>query len=412
MAAGPDRRPVPAAEALSILGSAGMRGPLQALLRPRGLRLERWEHLRSHHRPGGAVSALYRVRCRRTPDRSAHADLTLYLGATTDDGLASADPGTAAARIAGLELQLWVHPFDPALRSLPWATDAAAVARDVFAAAGPVQLSLMAYRPLRRAVLRAGHPGQAVYLKLLPPALLPGLQRRHRMLADSSVPAPHLLPDPPAAAGGAAVLSALPGTSLFRLLADDGASAVKPDVLLALLDALPSAALELPLRRSWADRAEDYAAAAAAALPGQALRIADLARGIREAAESAPAGPLVPVHGDFHEGNLLLSGGTVSGLLDVDALGPGRRVDDLACLLGHLAVLAAANPARPQLGRAFAEYGRVFGAAVDPAALNARAAGVVLTLVSGARAGHGGSRTRNALLRLETAERLLRAAGN
>ncbi|MCQ1999386.1 phosphotransferase [Arthrobacter zhaoxinii] len=413
MPAVPNRRRVPAADTLSVLSSAAMRGPLQDLLRARGLKLEHWEHLRSHHRPGGAVSALYRVRCRRPAGGGPNpgTDLTLHLGATTADGTDAAGPEVAAARIAGLELQLWVHPHDPVLRSLPWATDAAAVARDVFAAAEPVRLSLVAYRPLRRAVLRAEHSGQAAYLKLLPPALLPGLRRRHRLLEAGSVPAPRLLPAPADAARGAAVLSALPGTSLFRLLVDDGAAKVRPETFLELLDALPSAALDLPLRRSWADRAEDYAATAAAALPGEAARIRELARGIREAVDSAPAGPLVPAHGDFHEGNLLLNGGTVTGLLDVDGLGPGRRVDDLACLLGHLAVLAAANPGRPQLDRALAGYRRVFEEAVDPAALNARAAGVVLTLVSGARAGQGTSRTRNALVRLETAHRLLRAAG-
>nr|WP_269440131.1 phosphotransferase [Arthrobacter sp. zg-Y769] len=400
-----------------------MRGPLQDLLRSRGLSLEHWEHLRTHHRPGGAVSALYRVRCSRRQTRSApagtapEASLTLHLGATTVDApwdapAAPAGFESAAARIAGLDLHLWFHPHDPVLQSLPWATDADAVARDVFGAAGPARLSLAAYRPLRRAVVRAQHSGQAAYLKLLPPAQMPALYRRHRLLEGSGVPAPQLMPGIGAPARDAAVLGALPGTSLFRLLVDDGAAPVRPEVLLELLDALPAGALDLPLRRPWAERTADYAAAAAAAVPAERNGIFELARGIRDIAASAPTGPLVPVHGDFHEGNLLLSGGAVTGLLDVDGLGPGHRVDDLACLLGHLAVLAAANPSRPQLARAFAGYRQVFEGAVDPSALNARAAGVVLTLVSGARAGRGMSRIQNAGIRLDAARQLLRAAGH
>ncbi|MDM7989943.1 aminoglycoside phosphotransferase family protein [Arthrobacter sp. zg-Y877] len=418
----PGRLSSRAAHAVAVLGGAAMRGPLQDLLRSRGLRLDHWEHLRSHHRPGGAVSALYRVRCRPAgpvPPAGAGstADLTLYLGATTagaaetgETPLNAAGPETAAARIAGLDLCLWFHPHDPVLRSLPWATDASAVARDVFASAEPGRLALAAYRPLRRAVLRAEHAHGTAYLKLLPPAQLPALRRRHRLLEASAVPAPLLLPADSAAARDAVVLGALPGTSLFRLLVDDGAAGVRPGVLLELLDALPSGALDLPLRLSWADRVEEYAGTAAAAVPAETDSIWKLAGEIREVLESAPAGPLVPVHGDFHEGNLLLSDGTVTGLLDIDGLGPGHRVDDLACLLGHLAVLAAAHPDRPQLGQALADYRRVFEEAVDPAALHARAAGVVLTLVAGARARRGVSRGRNAVLRLDTARRLLREA--
>ncbi|MQA80289.1 MAG: phosphotransferase [Streptosporangiales bacterium] len=44
-----------------------------------------------------------------------------------------------------------------------------------------------------------------------------------------------------------------------------------------------------------------------------------------------PAGDLV--HGDFNTCNVLLDGGTVSGVIDVMALGVGSRVVDYACLL-------------------------------------------------------------------------------
>jgi hypothetical protein len=44
-----------------------------------------------------------------------------------------------------------------------------------------------------------------------------------------------------------------------------------------------------------------------------------------------PAGDLV--HGDFNSINILLAGGRVSGIIDVDNLGHGSRVIDYACLL-------------------------------------------------------------------------------
>jgi hypothetical protein len=44
------------------------------------------------------------------------------------------------------------------------------------------------------------------------------------------------------------------------------------------------------------------------------------------------------VHGDFYESQLLVDGGAVVGLLDVDTAGAGARIDDWATLLAHLAV--------------------------------------------------------------------------
>ncbi|WP_341854822.1 hypothetical protein [Brachybacterium sp. GPGPB12] len=46
------------------------------------------------------------------------------------------------------------------------------------------------------------------------------------------------------------------------------------------------------------------------------------------------------VHGDFYEAQVFVQDGRVVGLLDIDTVGPGRRADDLACLLAHLSVLA------------------------------------------------------------------------
>ncbi len=49
----------------------------------------------------------------------------------------------------------------------------------------------------------------------------------------------------------------------------------------------------------------------------------------------ARSGPVV--HGDLHEGQLLVDGsGAITGLIDIDDLGPGDPVDDPATLLGHL----------------------------------------------------------------------------
>ena len=117
------------------------------------------------------------------------------------------------------------------------------------------------------------------------------------------------------------------------------------------------------------------------------------------------AGPVVPVHGDFYEANVLMDGEAVACLLDVDSLGPGRRVDDLACLLGHVSVLDHLAPASyPHLRPVLDTWTALADRQVDSVALRARCAGVVLSLVAGARREDGGPWRADAEGRLARAE--------
>ena len=202
-----------------------------------------------------------------------------------------------------------------------------------------------------------------------------------------------------------------PGTPLAELLMRDGASDVDPSALVRVLTSLPPAVLGLPARQPWSARVRDYAEGAVAALPAEACRIRRLAAGIDDAVRSSDAGPLVPTHGDFYEGNLLITDGAVSGVLDVDALGPGRLVDDLACFLGHVAVLPGLHVGYAHVPQALLRFLRAFDEQVDPAALRSRAAAVSLTLIAGARSRAGGDGgAAEALSRLAVAEQFLTEA--
>ncbi|WP_341393439.1 phosphotransferase family protein [Arthrobacter sp. G119Y2] len=387
-----------AAEAASkaVLEGPGMSGPLAAAVRPLGLRPVSWVHLRSHHRPGAGISALYRVEAvPRSGSAGKGQQVRLHVGATTAE-LGGAGGPVVRAEAGSTAVRLWVHPRDPVLTGLPWATDAGAVARGVFgagAAGARAELKLVAYRPLRRAVVRAGYEGSSAYLKVPQPRLADGLRRRLRLAADAGLPVPPLLAtasDAGPAAAGVLVLGALPGQSLHRELRTAGNADWDPALLTRLLDQLPAAAMALPRRAAWSERILDYGAGAATALPEGAERIIRCAEGVAGMVRSTDPGPLVPSHGDFHGGNLLAGGGglQITGLLDVDALGPGHRVDDLACFLGHLRVLAALAPENAALGAAAERSARVFIRSTGAAALYSRAAGVALTLVAGA-AGRG-----------------------
>jgi aminoglycoside phosphotransferase (APT) family kinase protein len=77
-------------------------------------------------------------------------------------------------------------------------------------------------------------------------------------------------------------------------------------------------------------------------LPGQRARVERLAARLEGAAEQ----PRVTIHGDFHEGQVLVAGGAVTGVIDLDDAGPGELVEDLGLIAGRLWTLARERGAR------------------------------------------------------------------
>ncbi|HEY5249642.1 MAG TPA: phosphotransferase, partial [Dermatophilaceae bacterium] len=120
-------------------------------------------------------------------------------------------------------------------------------------------------------------------------------------------------------------------------------------------------------------------------LPAEAPALHELGAQIADLMSRTDPGPVVPTHGDLYEANLLVTGKAITGLLDIDSVGPGHRVDDLACLLGHALVLPCLAPAvYPLVPAAVQRWLAAFDRVVDPAALRVRVAGVLLSLVPGA----------------------------
>ena len=276
---------------------------------------------------------------------------------------------------------VWRFPLDPGLPALETATDEDAVRALLTSYGipdGPVSLDVRSYRPRRRAVVEVHAPECRLFLKVVRPGAVAALHDRHRLLRDAGLPVPRSLGW---SGNGLLVLEALAGTSLRSRLREGGPV---PDgaAVMALLDRLPPQVCDLPLRRSWTDAVEHYAGVLAAALPAEAGRAAELAAAVRARTDGRPADE--PSHGDFYENQLLLEGDRVRGVLDVDTVGPGRRADDLACLLAHVSVLAQMEPSHAVTSNArVLEWLAGFEQRVDPEELRARVAGVVLSLATG-----------------------------
>jgi hypothetical protein len=394
---------------LDLLTGAGAGELLAAAVETAGGELLTWAPTQVDHRPGTGSTVSY-----RTTVRWGARDQAETLAATTAlahlPELSHDRPQPLLLERDDLRVAVWRYPLDPFLPHLPAACDSRSVAELLTSigrptAAADVVLDVPVYRPGRRAVVQVTTPAGTTFVKVVRPSQVEDLHRRHLLLHEAGVPVPASLGW---SAGGLLVLEALTGTAMRdRLLS--GAPVPAGERLLALLDLLPAAVTALPRRPSWSEGAQHYAAVVAAALPDQSGRVRLLADDV--ATGLAGLAPDAATHGDFHDAQVLLSGATVSGLLDVDTAGPGRRADDLACVLGHALALDGIGARDPRtLHATVSAWQDDFEQVVDAGELRLRTAGVLLSLATGPYRVQEPGWQDSTRRRLDLAEEWVRAA--
>lgn len=272
----------------------------------------------------------------------------------------------------------WRHPDDPGLPGLRAAVDPSRVRSlldDLGHPAGAVTLRERAYRPGRRAVIEAWTPSGRLFLKVVRPAAAAKLQGHHARLAP-------VMPVPPSHGWseslGIVALGPLDGPTARESLRSGGPG-VSGGTILALLDRLTAAPGEHHRRPSPTSDAAHHARSVAAVLPSESSRLDRLVASLGDDAPQAE----VAVHGDLHPAQLITDRGRLTGLLDLDTIAIGQRVDDLATYTGHLATIALTSRHRSTIEAHGADLLRAFDQAVDPVELRRRTAAVVVGLATG-----------------------------
>lgn len=334
---------------------------------------------------GGTVTAVAVSQVTWWPGRSATvswdavveggplAGRATYVGTTLE-----APEGATVVSADDAHVTVWRVPDDPFLPSLSTVLQPGVAASLIAGLGGQLAdpaTRLRAYRPTRRAVVEVTGSGHTVYLKLVKPRRLSSLYRRHLSL-EGILPVPEPL-------GinrdlGLLAMRRMTGATLRATLEDPAGHLPHPDVVAGIPATLPR------LERSSTVHSAIEAVPRIAELLRRLLPMEkDRIDWLEESIGSDEVTERVPAHGDYHEAQLLVENGQVSGLLDVDTLGVARPGDDPGTMLGHLAVWHTIS-ARPDRVAAYATaLQHRWEATLDPRDLRLRAAARILGLAAG-----------------------------
>lgn len=401
-------RPSPAAlrAVVRTLTTAAAEDVLREALDGSGERLRAWSVRSVHRRGSTSVAVVLRV---DLVDRWGRERDRLYVAHASRRPV---PPGPTRVLVDGTPVHLWAFPHDPYLPGLASAVTVTAAA-SLLARVGQTPpdrpaIHTRSYRPTRRAVVEL-RPGSAsppaAFVKLLGGRDPGRVQRRtadlvavHDALHAAGVPVPAVLDHDLDA--GRVVLRAVTGRTLRDLLRNGG-DLPPPATLLDLVE---------QVRRTESlpgggdpDGFADVTRHVELLAERLSHRAADLEQ--LAAAVAAVGGPLGTVHGDLHDGQLVVEDGRVTGLLDVDGAGTGRVAHDLGRLLAGVeaSALAATGGASAQAAT-YLDDVAARAAELCPAADLARAtAGAWVGLATGPL------RVASPTWELETEQRLDRA---
>ena len=374
----------PALPAVAYLVGPGAQDILGVAVSAAGGTLRHARVSQVQYRPGHELVVHYRCDIDWQEGRD---ERDLLLAATTHGGaLPGTLPVVGETDEGTLEVSVWRYPFDPIIEGLPIAVTAEKVASVVAPElSGPVTVEVVAYRATERAVVRVRDgDGATVYVKAVRPQAVPALLERHAQLLAAELPVASILRADLDA--GLVVLAELPGTTLRERIKRDLPGWPAPKELLALTSRLRRVpATGLPAVSGRVRDALSHARMLETVVPELRARLQRLEAAFEAALPAVDARSGVVIHGDLHEGQLVIDeDGRISGLLDIDDLGVGDPLDDLATLVAHTRFRALVAGAAGGRIRAYSERLRsAFAKTVDASHLDIAVSAVLVGLATG-----------------------------
>lgn len=243
--------------------------------------------------------------------------------------------------VKGRRVYVWRYPDDPFLPGLPTVTSNPRVRAllDSFDVVdGQPRLQRRVYRATRRAVIQAdllveGNLVETVYCKVLGGRDRDVIEAQTQRLADhhaqlaAHLPVPTLIGVVPR--DGILVAANVPGVTLRKAILDDPVIPAPAEVagLALTLTGVEVTSDANPAR--YADPTR-HAETIGELLPAQR------ARAIAMVQACSIDGPMVTVHGDFHDGQVLVEGARITGLIDIDGVGTGHLAHDAGRMIAYV----------------------------------------------------------------------------
>jgi aminoglycoside phosphotransferase len=263
-----------------------------------------------------------------------------------DDSPHGSRRGVISVPIAGSSTPaaVWIYPGDPELPALREVVDpvsASLILKRLGAPATVRSITVVTYRPGRRAVVRVEAESARYYLKVVEPTKAASIAERHQQFRSSSLPVPRLLGW---SSDGIIAMSELPGVDAQSCVA----RMQDPEGFLDQVEFMSTLLANVPAfntaRASLVDRLDWYIERVCLRLPGEAARVRDIGAMIaRCCADGRSYGyTAVTIHGDLHLGQLFVDPedtGQITGMLDIDTAGTGDPADDAAAFYAHLVAL-------------------------------------------------------------------------
>jgi aminoglycoside phosphotransferase (APT) family kinase protein len=259
----------------------------------------------------------------------------------TDTRAANASSVLTRDPTTGQPLAVWAYPADPMLPALAGATYPDRVA-DALAALGVVvtepRLSVAAYRPGKRAVIRLDAAETTVFLKVVRPDRVAPIVALHAAFRAQGLPVPAVLASRP---DGLLVLERVPGVPAGQRVVELADDARFVEQMVDLGTRIARVEVTARAQSDALDHGAWHRSTLRAGLPDRATEIDGLYDEIDRRRASSASDALAVIHGDLHLEQLFVHPSEpwrVTGLLDVDTAGLGHPARDAAALVAHLVV--------------------------------------------------------------------------